>query len=157
MFFLQQARGENCMATVGGSLIAAHFLTRGKNKSFKKKGECFGINRANKLVRGRQSFRKFPQRRSAARLSVRLCPTAKLCPCHTQITRQHQSSSLRRQNLRQANNGWAVVSCYDNNSSTRWPLLRAHPQRGHLNGGYTTPLNYRSSKRQHHPRAFSLE
>ena len=88
------------MATVGGSQVAAHFLTRGKNKFSKNKGECFSINRANKWIRVLQSFPELPRRRSAARLSPRLCPTAKLCLCHARITRQHQSLSLRPLSLR---------------------------------------------------------
>ena len=105
---------------------------------------------------GNSGWAEPPRRRSAARLSERLCPTAKLCSCHAQIKRQRQSSSLRPLNLRHANNGGAVASCCDNNSSTQRHLLRAHPHTGHLNGGYTPPLNHRPSKR-HHPRAFSLE
>ena len=65
-FFILQARGENCMLTVGGSLIDAHFLTRGNRKSSRNKGECFDINRAKEWVQARQSFPDPPWQRSAA-------------------------------------------------------------------------------------------
>ena len=84
--FPPASKRGNCMSTVSGSLVVVHFLTRGKNMSSKNEGECFGINRANKWVRVRQSFPEPPRRRSAARLSPRLCPTAKLCPCYAEPT-----------------------------------------------------------------------
>ena len=121
------------MTTVGGSLVSAHFLLRGDTRSSRNKFYCFDINRANKWVQADQSFSEPPRRRSAARLTSRLYPAAKLCPCHAKVSRH--SSTFRLPNLRQANNVRTVASSCENHPSTRRHLLRAHPRRGHLDEG----------------------
>ena len=135
---LQQAREENCMATLGGSQVAAQFSTREKNKFSKNKGEGFGIIRANKWVRVRQSFPKPPRRRDSAkrRSSARATPKS-----HIGIKVGHPdhwvyatTSITRATPTQQRKDGGVLLRPADNNSSTRRHQQRAHPRRGHLNG-----------------------
>ena len=67
---------------------------KGVSKSSRNKGECFGINRANKWVRVSQSLTVSLRGQSAARTSVfsGTSTTTKSCPISSETARRRSSA-----------------------------------------------------------------
>ena len=141
------------MTTVGESLVATHFLTRGDNRSSRNKVECFDINRANKWVQACQSFREPPRRRSVARLSSETLPDGEALPVpRPSLTPKFIIPATESTPGQQCKGGGVLLGkppFYTTTPTARPPTKRTSRRRK------TTPLNHRPSK--DHPRAFNIK
>ena len=159
------------MTTVGESLVATHFLTRGGggSRSSRNEGKCFDINRANKQIQASQwitaraklcpdavftgtspTTKLYPTniryRRDSARRRSAARATPDLRFCYYESTDSAPPSSLARATpSQQQRDCGTLLRPADNSRSTATTPVTSLPAKRISRRRETTPLNHRLS------------